>query len=273
MAIDTKAKYFFFIPATIFFLLVLAFFLIGYSIPFWILLVCSFLAGLILWLILEKRNSSGASEADISENKGTRKYIPDLGKYVKILIYLVIAAVILYFAISYLMNTITSEQNKQKAGPLNSVIYSKSVDPAAGLVVNNGTYGVLLSTGASTGATFVLSTINDEIGWPSFGTDVYCYCLKGNATFKVSYIDLDVPKRSVFFKQILVPGGFSFRYDSKYKLNNYRATVSDARKQEIVDNVMTEYWIDLPRHNIEIEVYVPPSSYVELSNMTIIRNW
>lgn len=274
MAVDAKAKYFFFIPATVFFLLVLAFFLIGHSIPFWILLVCSFLMGFVLWLILEKRNAVGTSEVDASENKGIKKYIPNLGKLLKTLIYLAIVAVVLYFVSSYLMNTITTEQNKQKAGLLNSIIYSKSIDPAQGLVVNNGTRGILLSTGASTGATFIFSTINSETGWPSFGADIYLYSPKGeDGLMKVRYLDLDSPSKSIYFKEVKIPAGYPFRYSNKYKLSDYRAWIANETKQEETEKVFPPYRIDPPRHDIEFEVYVPPSSYVELSNMTVIRNW
>lgn len=197
-----------------------------------------------------------------------RGHRPHLGKYIKALIYLVVILAALYFLWPYLMGIAVPEKSK---GPLNSVIYLESQD-GAGLAVNNGTYGIQLATGsAKTGTTFLLRTVKEETGWPAFGADAYC--LRGNATLKVSYIDMDSPAKSIRFKEVLIPAGYSFRYSNKYKLSDYRAWTANGTSQNEIEKVFLAYRKDPPRHDIEIEVYVPPNSYVELSNVAIVRNW
>lgn len=191
----------------------------------------------------------------------------NIGKLLKTLIYLAILAVVLYFASSYLMNTVKIEQSK---GPLNEVIYVERQD-GAGLVVNNGTYGIQLATGsAKTGTTFIVKTKEAVTGWPAFASDVYSP--KGNSTLKVSYIDLDVPSRSIRFKKISIPADYGFRYSNKYKLKNYRAWIKRGMEETITDNSNMERENPM-RHNMELEIYVAPNSYVELSNMVLFRNW
>lgn len=194
----------------------------------------------------------------------------NFGKIFRVLIYVTFAAIALYFLLPYFMNADTSKE--QKAGPLNSLIFTESVEGGAGLAMNNGSYGIQLSTGSSTvGTTFILSTIRNETGWPSFGADIYSP--KGGATLKVTYIDLDNPKKNIRFKKIGIPAEYRFRYANKYKLSDYRASISKGNTEELPDKGQTAYRIDPMNHDIKVEVYVPPNSYVELSNVAIIRNW
>lgn len=229
---------------------------------------------LIIKIIKGGKTYDGEQERDKTEQgitsgaeQGAKKK-PNYGKYIKILFYLVVLAVILYFFLPYLMNMGKTEKVD---GPLGRDIYWESQD-GAGLVVNNGSNAIQLATGDSkTGTTFLLKTITNETGWPEFGADAYN--LRGNATLKVSFIDLDNSSKSVHFSKVLIPENYSFRYSNKYKLSNYRAWVSRGNKKEEVDNKFTSYRKDAMRHNIEIRVYVPPNSYVELSNMAIKRDW
>ena len=262
-----KAKYLFFIPGAVFFLLVLAFYLVGYAVPYWILLVCSFLIGLILWAIARKRDTVEASETDVPEaSEASWKNKFNFGKIFKILFYLALVAAALYFFIPYLMSMDTSESK----GPLNSVIYVESQD-GAGIVNNNGTYGIQLATGgATTGTTFIIRTKENVTGWPAFGADVYSP--KEGSTLTVSYIDADNLKNSIRFQKVSIPANFSFRYSNKYKLSDYRDWIKNGTSEEVVNkgNLPRK---DPIRHDIELEIYVAPNSYVELSNMVLLRNW
>ncbi|MFA6097191.1 MAG: hypothetical protein WC788_06195 [Candidatus Paceibacterota bacterium] len=190
----------------------------------------------------------------------------NFGKIFKTLLFVALVAVILYFLISYLMSMDTSE-NK---GPLNSVIYVESQE-GAGIVNNNGTYGIQLATGgATTGTTFIIRTKETVTGWPAFGADVYSP--KGGSTLKVSYIDADNLKNSIRFQEVSIPANYSFGYSNKYKLSDYRGWIKNGTSEEVVSkgNLPRK---DPIRHDIELEVYVAPNSYVELSNMILRRNW
>lgn len=200
-------------------------------------------------------------------------------KYLEWFFAIAIIIAVLYFLGPYILKMGQNVQipdfgiSGKGNGPLNSVIYVESQE-GAGIVVNNGTYGIQLATGAAkNGTTFRLRTIKNTTGWPSFGADVFAS--KGNATLKVSYVDIDIPSASIHFKKILVPTEKGVRYSNKYKLDNYRAYAENRSKKSEIDNTRLANGENPPppNHDIVLEVYVAPNSYVELSNMQIIRNW
>lgn len=228
----------------------------------------SVLIALIITIYIANIRAVGSGSGSSAESSISGSNI-NFGGIFRVIMYIIIILAILSYGAPMLNKAI----NGDKENPLNNVFYVES-QTGNGLVENRDKQGINLATGSgNTGTTFLLRTKTTETGWPAFATGMYAS--KEGATLKVSFVDTDNPAKSILFKKIPIPTAPGFSYSNKYKLNNARAWKYEGQRQLLpeIDNINTAYRKDPMTHYIEIEVYVPPNSYVFLDNMNAIRGW